>query len=116
MGSHCSNADRAALTFLQNPILGIIRHVSADLLDVLSGKRGLVTRRRSALIKRRKLPAPAVEQRRTPGAALRAFGSFWGRLEDREPYGDVLADRRNRGACVEELVIAERRRPWVGPP
>jgi len=36
-------------------------------------------------------------------------------LEDHEPHRDVVADRRYRGAGVEELVEAERRRPQVGP-
>src|ERR1700736_138811 len=36
-------------------------------------------------------------------------------LEDREPDGDVLADCRERRARMKELVIAERRRPGVGP-
>src|SRR6185437_7753228 len=35
--------------------------------------------------------------------------------ENREPDRDVVADRGDRGAGVEELVIAERGRPRVGP-
>ena len=36
-------------------------------------------------------------------------------LEDREPHRDVMAERRDRGAGVEEPVVAERRRPRIRP-
>ena len=44
-----------------------------------------------------------------------AIEVFCSRLEHHQADGDELADRRNRGASVEQLVETERRRPRVWP-
>ena len=50
-----------------------------------------------------------------PGQHQAALAASRSDLKDREPHRDVVADRRDSGAGVEELVVAERRRPRVGP-